>query len=650
MIIISLIYIIKLFIISSAVGCLFIQHGGSSLRKTTLFFTGASLTPFVIGSTTVILSLVNRGNLHVYFFNYLLVGLSLIYLVRTFHKEILPPCRAVISWISISSVILLFLLSLVLIYVISDNFIQQIRIPLTNHDSLVYANEAGHFAEKRTFDAIPDFRDQDRFSASHPHGFLYQAYLADAVLHQKSTSPVEDFPVRIAFQATLVFLLCAIIALSSLYGNLMVIIGSITFSLFHYWMQYVSYASSRDAFRVIPILLLITVLGYSFYADSDTVRSKRFFLFNMFLLFASVQGHTINIVLVPLIYCVWLVGYVRNGISITTISGFLLPAILGGMFGLLHYLKSYLDTGNLMGYGFYYYAYYNTPLWDYQLTLDYFNTTTLSILDKVMHYYRFDDNFSVSFLSSRFLFLCGLLINGAAIIRNCRTKDRAYKIFIPLVLMILFIPNTGLFDFTTLGLSKMLIVNKRYFLHWYILAAVSISIFLFSKSQQRQLPFHALDEYLENKACGNKSLPLLPIIILVGAVYVSATIVHNWYKLPVIERIQNNPLLRAREFIDGLPDNSVLLIDHLGVDYYTSHDTSFIYSRRNWPLFKMDDDKDILKHLKENEINYVVLSLGMEEWWLHTQFGKFLSDDRYAREIYSFRKWRIFQISGTAKR
>jgi len=222
-------------------------------------------------------------------------------------------------------------------------------------DALIYLNEALHFATRRTLDSIPSFDGEPwDVIAGHPHGFLYQAFLAHALLVGDLHDPgfPRDLSARIAFQLVFTCLLLAIAAADALFRRRGTIAVALLLTFAVEPLQYISQSSSRDAFRVVPLIALAIVLC------APLVRRARqgagWAVLCGVLAAWAISAHALNLFALPALGLVIGIAYLRTGVAPRTVAH---AALAIGAFGLLAgsgYVRNLIETGHPLGYGMYY--------------------------------------------------------------------------------------------------------------------------------------------------------------------------------------------------------------------------------------------------------------------------------------------------------
>jgi hypothetical protein len=508
----ALIYLVQLIVPSLAMGALAV-HLPRHLNCTRIsrFLIGFTATPFLLALWTLILAAVLPGASR-YLFFVTPSAFSLILLV-VYGRHV--PRRLFREWrraraASVNRVPAYFgyICVGILMVSVSSKLIGNGKTPFIQHDVLAHLSISMPFAEARSISAIPDFTATiDEVTTSQSHTYLYPAFLAQALMTSGSDTPgfPNDHAARAAIQVLVLYFFLAVIALASASGQFGAAALALILLLQVPKLYYMSYYYHRDQFQLIPLMLLATVLsGLS--ARRLRRRLKVSHLVPC-LLFAgfSVAAHTVNIAITPFVVLAWLVWVLLGKAPLGKVTGVLASVGIGALFVGLHYLKSYLDTGNPLGYGFTHYAFLGTPLWEIfraERGLDDLAGMSLytRIKDIIGH-----DGFKLSIQSLLAVPLA--LVIGS---KNVSKKSENGILFFGLLILIGIIPATGVLDFGIIKLSDMFILNPRYIYYWYPFGAVCLSLLFI---------------HLHTKSLRGEKLSLLAYIGLALIVlYISRTI------------------------------------------------------------------------------------------------------------------------------
>ena len=308
-------------------------------------------------------------------------------------------------------------------------------------------------------------------------GFLFPAFLSHALINTGSDTLGYPFDhaARASFQINLIFMLLSIAGFAS--SSRFVGAGCLALILFLQVpeFEYLSSASSRDAFRIIPLVLFANCLsGLSPRRLKKSVR-KSYLIAPMIFSSFSITGHTLGGFVLVNITLAWILW---NIISRATISSILIVSIaigIGALAGGNHYIRAYLETGSMGGDNVQKESIIaNTPLMaESQARKAIRLHGTTGYLDRFMVFiskcrYRL----SIPGLFCAFFSILFLL-------RYFQSKDSVLLPFLGLIVISNTLAFFGIFDFTGIKLSEWYIMNLRYPLHWYPFAAICVSQFAF---------------------------------------------------------------------------------------------------------------------------------------------------------------------------
>ncbi len=469
----ALIYVIHLLIPSLALGALAMHVprflGGTRMSR---FLIGFTTTPFLIALWTLVLAAVFPGAPRFLFY----ATPSIISLVPLVLYGRHTPGRLFREWrrarrtcINTLPIYFSYVCAAMLMILVTSTLIANAKAQFINHDALAHLSVSLPFAEARSISAIPDFRATiDEPTMSQSHTYLYSAFLAEALM--TSGSDILGFPndhaARAAIQMLILYMFLAVVALAAMSGQM----GAAPLTIIilaQALLVRISFNCHRFPFCEIPLLLLAAAL-----CALNARRLRRRLTISglipcaVFTAF-SFAAHTINIAITPLIIAAWFIWVLLERAPLRRIAYVLCALAAGGLVAGLHYLKSYLDTGNPMGYGFTHYAFVGTPLWDAWQRARGFN----AIRDAAL-FQRFLRAFANN--------LIGVVVPGIAAslmalglwLKGRPGKSLGMNLFMGLIVIIGMFPLTGLADSGMVRISDMFVINPRYLQFWYPFAAM----------------------------------------------------------------------------------------------------------------------------------------------------------------------------------
>ena len=584
----------------------FKYYKNEALTPISRFFLGVSLTPFAIATFTTVFGLTFKKAHQGWFF--VIPGIFIISYLSVRGVRILRELVKNISelWNKSSIYQKLILIPtlefVIIILAISIRFAFEYPI-LTPHDAGVYANEALHFVTERK---IPSFsQDIDRFEPGHPHSFLYSGYISYG-LFATSELPFghpNDSVAILGSRLMIFFLFAAVIALMHnikkarglyLVPFMLLFLLDPVYNITTYFVNSIS----RDPFRIITLLLFSTLLG-SFLKKDKISKTDGGFL--ALIVIIGVWAHTINIVLLFLIIFSWTVLAIYFKKDHKYILSILVSSGLGFIIGGTHYIKSFIDTGRLMGNGFYYYSYINTPLWDSFLNGQrYVERVGLTSSEKIVKLLSLDN-------------FLGLLVFPTAIftiLKNFKEKKKfpVEVVFLSFTIVVLLLPYTGIFDFGQVKLSEMFLLNNRYKAHWMLFSSILIVSFLsviFDKNKYGK------------------------VLLLMGTFVISY--IASFYLIYSFLTKEFPDYMKTKRYSVfsywKTHGDAKVLIDNLGSDYYIEQESLFVYDSRSWPITHATNHEETRKAFEDLGINYVLLERPVVGWWDQLSFYDYLKNN-----------------------
>ncbi len=502
--------------------------------------------------------------------------------------------------------------ALVLVALVSFKLVRNSLEPIHAHDALVYLSEASIFSQERTLDAANSFRDRpDGTLRGNWHNFLWPAFLSHALMHTDSDvlGYPDDAAVRAAFQWTV---LCAILSLTALAAcvrypgvSLLSFLLLLQVPLF----AYLSNHSSRDGFRIVPLLLLAAVL-----AGLSPQRIKYGFrwpylIAPILLAACCISGHALGGLIAVLIVLAWgLWGLILR--TNTTRLFLVLGAVAIGLFlgGSFHW-KAYFETGNFKG-----------SRGECSIARLPVETHAGDVRqDKVASRGRYiellrRDQYRVS--------IAGLLCAGIAIaigIRSRRSYREGHLLFFGLATFAVTIPFLGLLDFGIYPISEWFTSNFRYQMHWYPFGAVCIaSVTLLGYEQLRLLQkgsYHTI------------AAVILAGLILLVSVTAYTTVYKRWHASADKKAEFMRQVGYLADAMNRMPQGKKLLLEDARYNYYLGSRAMLLFSRPACDILEAQDHLQLKEALRRRNIAAVVLEEeSLAGRWDHSRLLHTLAD------------------------
>lgn len=501
--------------------------------------------------------------------------------------------------------------------------------PVLGHDGLIYFSEAQSFATQRSFDSIPGFfSEPGKIVAGHPHIFLYQAYLAQALMVDFANT---DIVARVASQITIFIMFIGIVALSTTFRirnvfplALLVLMVTLSVAKFSYFSE----MDSRDGFRIIAMLLvLITLL--------PIVKRKKIPVIQFLLpaLFCSIalSAHTINSVYLLMIFLLLIILLSLSKISLRNLLMFFLVAGIVSIVPLYHYVENYILTGYVLGYGMYYNSFKGTVLWEAFQNGSSWGANEVSFISGLETYFK-----NYGYLVTN----AGIFIAVTATLFDKYFRvPRNYKIVAIYFIIVMLLPISGWLDVGDVGLKRAMLSNFRYPLMNYSLIGVVIapSIFFILKV--------FLDKFYKSRLLIS-SISSISIVLLSLYVFNFFNPIEHWREIEgVPERYVKQNMLDVNYYVNNnLSENENWIVDRYDVAYYSNKKPIPLYSYLGRTLFASESEVEIIEILDSLNVKMVCLRNKDVNWWPKTVLYKFLTTNKDI-SISNIGLWTVFTIN-----
>ncbi len=679
-----ILYLAQLLIISLSLGALTLHYPRLILvPRLSRFLVGFCATPFVLGVWMLLLALVLPGaSRWLYIIIPIAVAIALLiwYGPKSFRWLMQSYIRTYRTSKNRWLLVIIYVGVIVLVGITISKLAYNGRDPITAHDATFYLGQALPFARERVLSEVITFGGRPDGTIRHStHNFILPAYLSHALLSGGGDVPgfPHDHAVRIAFQVPFIYLLLAMLALTS--TTRYVGMGGLAIILLLQVARFgdISYASNRDAFRIIPLLLLATVLAG---LSPGRLRFKLHpaMLLPPFILAAfSLSGHALGGVAVVVMTPAWLLWGLLGRAK--WLNLFLVATSMGvGMLvsGTL-YIRAYLETGAFFKMGFFWEkAIFGTVLWEQALIRRANQLDGATTLFERMALLLSIDDYKLSII--------GLVAAVLAVILWSRFRNNpktSVISFVGLLILFIFLPFAGIFDFRGYELSRWFLENRRYTLHWYPFAAIGVAFMIgywydrFSRKnndletlkqnflQDAKQRLASLQNDLQTSNTSPQVLIFLPkydsrkiivslglLAIALGFTYSAYEAVNSWRTYNPYRELDNfhgyiDPL---QEIVDQIPEDQNLLMDEVIYNYYLDNRAILMYSPVTFPVTQARDEAEAAQALQDLNVGVVLLEEYLiEDWWDKTPFYRYLNNHDNAVLIFSDR-FRVYKITPDA--
>lgn len=563
---------------------------------------GLAATPFVSASlTTTIMTLWPGQPVPLLASLPLLAGLALLVTTGPATAEIVAWWRGVswrepLFWIAAGCLGVLAFLVLTRI----RHYVAQ---PTGNSDSLQYLAQARDLLGHRSLFAYPGMEGlRDGTLRGDAHGVLWIAYLASALAMAPSADAASaDALARIAFQFTLLAYVAAGIAVASLFRMRPAVPLAIVLLLAVPNLSGASIGGDRDAFRLAALLLLLAFPLAHACSRLLLVRHPGVPLLAAVLGVWSVQGHSLALVLVPVLTGAWFAACIALRLPVA--RGFLLAfaVALGFAGGGWPVASAYLRTGSPVGD--------NVAASQVLKGTPY--GTGVSQRDEARVGAGADRLARVGITIRRdagwpsllaLATLAGLVVAAFRRWRS-RTASRA-NATVPVLLATWFVAlSLLLLDALPLGyfeIGAWTVLNSRYAMQWYagaaLLAAWGIAASL--ALARRRFPRRGL--IVSGLAGG---------ALIFGTFMTARALERGW---PIYQTgTYRNFADRLNALTASLPPRCRILSEDTGVNFHARRTVVQMYSRHLLPLMRAQTPEAVLERLDEQDLCVVVLYTGL---------------------------------------
>ena len=514
------------------------------------------------------------------------------------------------------------LAGVVLLFTAAATLFSNARPPLSEHDALIYFNEARVFAKTpawKTFAAMANPAEPTALVSGHTHTWLFPTYIAQALLATDAVEPGagHDFIARGATQAVLLALMLAVGALTfavtrrSLWLTVTAVAGVAAVR----WVAYITTATSIDAFRVLPLVLACTALV------SEPRRRSGWITAAAFLAIAA-AAHTLNIAFVVAIVAARLFAGFSARRSGEFWRTFVPAAALLMLPVAAHYVHLWLESGRLLGNGMHYRFYADSPL-QAAATSGVLRSDGPTLIGVVRGLVAIHGGWCTFGL----LLLMAIALPVAGPNRSFRFLSCAFV----LGWVVLF---AGVFVSPLRSLTWAMLDNFRYPIAIWILglpvAAASVAIV------GRRLPIRDLPSTLVHFG---------PVVLSMVAVWGGTSCIRQWWSITYNTSIYLDRGERwiAAEVARVLAPGETWMTDRNTVAYYSRPPPIFLYTPagHRWIRARTADEAWTL--ICAQRVRLVAFNNPAKNWWPRTALYAALAKEGHAdrRQLPS---WEIFYV------
>jgi len=564
------------------------------------FAFGVAATPFVVGSTLLLTTLIWPGiPTRMLAFAPCLLGLGLVALNLRKAGSLIPVTRSI--RISRDPLWLLQLAGIaIVVSLVGVRLAYYLQQPTGNSDGLQYLEQAKDFVKHRNFFEISGIWGRpDGTLRGDAHGSLWIAYLASGLSWGVANGHLADETlIRLPFQASLVLFLPAVIAFASALRPRYIVFLSILASLAVPNLFGASIGGDRDAFRLSGLLLLAAFLLAHLRPGISRGSRPSVWILAATLSAFAVQGHGLAQILVPLTVAIWFLVALIARLPVlrsTLVSG---AAAIGFLIGASHVIGAYYSTGSVMG---------DNVISNQQVQGTVYEK---GIIDRDAARVGEGGDWVVRLgitvtRDHGWPSMVGLLVllSGAAFLAKRSSSKRPLAVieWRPVLVGAWFFMNSllllGAFDIGSMQLGAWTVMNPRYAMQWYLAAALLAAWGIGAAISAVEAYNHSL----------GRSLGIVSILVL--SLGTALLITRTWLYYPTPGYINLTQKLNAAA--QGLPSSCRILSEDTGVSFYAERPVVQLYDKSQRTLLQAKDAITLDRLLAERNLCAVVLYTGL---------------------------------------
>ena len=449
-----------------------------------------------------------------------------------------------------------------------------------HHDANAYLDMARFISDSRKVAPLFNLNSIIPNFVSEPHGASYPAYLAFALnFIKKGTVAEKHATLNIAQQYLNICYLLSLFAasfyiLDSLWGAACVCM--LTFFPQDY--RYVIFSFSRDPYRfavALCLVLFMAAMPGNVASENALYYAAAFFI----LCYLTGDSHALNMVLLGAMGAAWLIALPLAGGTVASLFP-LLGAVCAGCLGVLlaarKFIHAYLRTGGFMGTSWRSCVFKSLPS-HAELVFKSYDAVygEKTVKKKVLHFFQKDRAITIIGM------LCAILLFLAALV-----SPLSYGItFSALVVIILFLPFTGLLDWKRYQFSRFFTTNIRYALYWHPFLVLSICA-------------------VATKIAGaipteNARIFFVSLVVVLG--FYAATVAFARWREKLFSNYEQftGYLSLFDQLVQHAPDDYSIAVTNTGFPLpFLKTKVAYLFSESYWPLF----------HAKTSDMAYMLMT------------------------------------------
>jgi hypothetical protein len=498
-------------------------------------------------------------------------------------------------------------------------------LPVIQTDAVHYASEALAYAQTMSWSDVTGFNGStDGALLASNHSFLWPAYLANSLLFTCGSTPgyPNDPALSIAFGFPLFSMAMAMVAAGRM---LLSRFGAGVYLLFFMAGFPIPYrmviGADRDAFRLVPIMLLICVLPGAYKALAAKTSSRWKALIVPFALgFMLMAGHPLNAIPALAIGWAFLCLHLLRKSLKPEMAPLYLVIAAGALFGGMHIVEAYLATGNPTG---------GSTFITTEILADtpYSDKAAASLgrrLPGSGGYWECAwavmsrDNI----LINAFGLLAGIFFLSGNAGRGFARDGKPAETYLALLVIGQVLFSMNVFQWSGHTVMQWYAVNYRYPLHLQAVLALGSAGLLVVCARK---PLKAETGVFRN------IFGALTIFMLLGLILFKES-----YNMPSVAAIKgwnrqyfNDSILAVKEVLPKLGGRR-LLLDRHGYNYYYNNKALLIYSAPGLDMLKAADAGEFKQALVRHGVGGILLSKHSAPIWNDSEMESFVTDQNLA--------------------
>lgn len=511
---------------------------------------------------------------------------------------------------------------------LGKDMIQSSYSPVIGADANEYMSAAYLYVQSFQFKDIVLFQGtQSGTLIPLMHHPAWVTYLGNALLYNftSQTGFPNDFAVRLAIQLTYLYMFAALWGCTRIFTRKKSSLLSLSLPLLFSLFSYIYTSSGKDAFRLIPLFLLIPVMIGANAALKINLHKGTSITASVCVGAFVMMGHPINALAAVIIVAavsIWL--FCRREFDRNTVLTYGATA-LGALLGSFQMLWALAATGSLMGK-----SYDMEQLLSGTPYLNNFLNYSAQRLQGTTNYWE-----RLLLILKRdygLLSIAGFLTAATATVfsthRLLRYREKPSRVFIlALIGLLSALMLTDVVQWSNTRLSEWCVMNIRYTYQLYTFWALLLAICL---------P-HLVDLLQKRgRISGAAGIILVCIYLMLPLKAVQHVMPHYsthqgsqfWSNSVVVEEY------KQALYLDAATEGRAL-IDNYYMNYYLQDKALTLFSEAAHPIREAWDEEKLECALDDADISIIILTNALREvYWANTPLEEYVLDDSYSELMF----------------